>query len=237
MIPKIVHLCWFSNDPYPAEIKMCLDTWHRIIPDYKIKVWNYEKAKAIGIPFIDEALEEHRWAFAADVVRFYAVWKDGGVYMDSDIKLFKRFDDLLPEEGFMTFCEKIYPEQKRFGLQAAFFAGSAGNNYCERVLEYYKSRHYRHSDGSVDNTISPYVMTSVAESLGYEITDTTQDWGDLKIYPTHYLAPRKRYKIDDNTIGQHQVYGSWRKRKFGRKVDIKLHHLWYLFQYYVLRYF
>ena len=21
MIPKIIHLCWFSNDPFPVEIK------------------------------------------------------------------------------------------------------------------------------------------------------------------------------------------------------------------------
>lgn len=24
MIPKIIHLCWFSNDPFPVEIKVCL---------------------------------------------------------------------------------------------------------------------------------------------------------------------------------------------------------------------
>ena len=32
MIPKIIHLCWFSNDPFPVEIKVCLDTWKRILP-------------------------------------------------------------------------------------------------------------------------------------------------------------------------------------------------------------
>ena len=25
MIPKIIHLCWLSGDPYPAEIQKCLD--------------------------------------------------------------------------------------------------------------------------------------------------------------------------------------------------------------------
>ena len=32
MIPKVVHFCWFSNDPFPVEIKICLDSWKRIIP-------------------------------------------------------------------------------------------------------------------------------------------------------------------------------------------------------------
>lgn len=22
MVPKIIHLCWFSNDPFPVEIKI-----------------------------------------------------------------------------------------------------------------------------------------------------------------------------------------------------------------------
>ena len=73
MIPKIIHLCWFSDDPYPVEIKVCLDTWKHFLTDYKIKLWGYAEAKAIGCAFIDEALEARQWAFAADAVRFYAV--------------------------------------------------------------------------------------------------------------------------------------------------------------------
>ena len=68
MTPKLIHLCWFSNDPYPVEIKVCLDTWKRLMPDYVVKVWDYAAAKSIGCAFIDEALEARKWAFAADVV-------------------------------------------------------------------------------------------------------------------------------------------------------------------------
>ena len=87
MPPKIIHLCWFSKDPYPLEIKICLASWKRVLPDYKVRVWTYEDAKAIGCKYIDQALSVRKWAFAADVVRFYAVYKEGGVYMDSDIYL------------------------------------------------------------------------------------------------------------------------------------------------------
>lgn len=78
MIPKTIHLCWFSNDPYPVEIKACINSWKRILPDFSIKKWSYEDAMAIGCDFINEALENKKWAFAADAVRFYAVYKEGG---------------------------------------------------------------------------------------------------------------------------------------------------------------
>lgn len=80
MPPKIIHLCWFSKDPYPLEIKICLASWKRVLPDYTVRVWTYEDAKAIGCKYIDQALSVRKWAFAADVVRFYAVYKEGGVY-------------------------------------------------------------------------------------------------------------------------------------------------------------
>ena len=232
MIPKLIHLCWFSNDPYPVEIKVCFDSWKRVIPDYEIKLWGYKEAKAIGCHFIDEALEEKRWAFAADAVRFYAVYKYGGLYMDSDIFLFKRFDDFVPDTGFMTFNEKVDADNREFGLQAAFFMGEAGNSLCKAVFEHYQSTHYRNEDGTLNNTISPLVMARIAEKkFGYRREDTFQDLGEIKIYPTHFFAPRNKYKIDKYTFGIHRIYGSWRKRKFGRKVEIWIRH-----QLHVLRY-
>ena len=76
MTPKIIHLCWFSDDPYPVQIQACLNTWRHLLPDYKVRLWDADAARSIGCPFIDEALRRHRWAYAADAVRFYAVWKE-----------------------------------------------------------------------------------------------------------------------------------------------------------------
>ncbi len=234
MVAKKIHLCWFSDDPYPVEIKVCLESWQRILPDYEVKIWRMADARAIGMPYINEALDARRWAFASDVVRFYAVYTEGGVYMDSDIFIYRRFDDFIPEEGFVTFNEKIEARQMYFGLQAAFFIGSKGNRFCREMLDYYQSRHYINADGTQDNTISPYTMKSIADRYGYVCDDTkVQHLGVLDVYPTHFLAPRKRYPIDAETIGQHRVYGSWRKRKFGRRIEILVKHIYNLSKYYI----
>ena len=38
MVPKIIHLCWFSNDPFPVEIKICLESWKRpVVPGQMTK--------------------------------------------------------------------------------------------------------------------------------------------------------------------------------------------------------
>lgn len=244
MIPKTVHLCWFGHDPYPVEIKVCLDSWRRILPDYKVRVWTYDDAKALNIPFINEALEQKRWAFAADVVRFYALWAEGGVYMDSDVFLYKRFDEFLPsnEEHDMavTFHENCTRNDAAtgddiFGLQAAFVIGTKGNTYCREMLDYYKARHYKRVDSGRDNTISPFVMRDVAKRHGYVCADREQRLGVLTVYPTWYVAPKKRYKRRADTFAHHRVYGSWRKRKLGRKIEIKLKHYYLVARYALIR--
>lgn len=236
MVPKKIHLCWFSDDPYPVEIKVCLESWQRVLPDYEVKIWRMADARAIGIDYINEALDARRWAFASDVVRFYAVYTEGGVYMDSDVFIYRRFDDFIPDEGFVTFNEKIEPTWTDFGLQAAFFIGSKGNEFSRQMVEYYRARHYINPDGTQDNTISPYTMRAIAEKYGYKCEDETAQWLEiLTVYPTHFLAPRKRFKIDAETIGQHRVYGSWRKRKFGRRIEIIAKHIYNLTKYYVFR--
>ena len=39
-IPKTIHLCWMSGDPYPDDIQECIDSWKSVMPDYQIKLWN-----------------------------------------------------------------------------------------------------------------------------------------------------------------------------------------------------
>lgn len=234
MIPKIIHLCWFSNDPFPVEIKICLDSWKRVLPDYEVRRWTYEDAKAIGCRFIDEALAARKWAFAADVVRFYAVYKEGGVYMDSDILIKKRFDRFIPEHGFATFHEHI---GQQLQLQAAFLMGEKGNAYCKAVFDYYNLRPFLKPDGTYDLTISPVVMLDMASARGYKPEDTEQHLeDDVVIYPGYYLTPCNRgVEVHPDAFALHTIYGSWRTRKLGRRIELYVKHLFKVCRYLLLR--
>lgn len=234
MPPKIIHLCWFSKDPYPLEIKICLASWKCVLPDYTVRVWTYEDAKAIGCKYIDQALSVRKWAFAADVVRFYAVYKEGGVYMDSDIYLRKRFDRFIPETGCATFNERWEEGETDYGIQAAFFIGSKGNDFCKEVFEYYQTRDFIRPDGSLDQTVSPYIMRSIAERRGYVCKEEEQHLEGIDIYPTHWLSPRSHFKHSPDAFGEHRVYGSWRNHKFGRKLERSFKHFCNAVKFYLL---
>lgn len=222
MIPKIIHLCWVGGGKFPVEIKECIESWQKFLPDYEIRVWNRDAALAIGCDYINEALEARKWAFVADAVRFYAVWKEGGVYMDSDILLNNRFDDYIPESGFATVHEHI---GAKIQLQAAFFIGEKGNRFCKECFEYYKNHHFLLPDGSYDQTISPVVMSRIAARFGWKTEDVEQRLDEITVWPGYLLTPNNHQKRQHaDAFGRHRIMGSWRKRKFGRKFEIAVKH-------------
>lgn len=230
MIPKKIHLCWFSGDDYPVEIKRCIDSWVRILPDYEIRLWNARDARSIHCQFIDEALDARKWAFAADAVRFYAVWKEGGVYMDSDILLYNRFDSYIPDRGFVAVHEHI---GEKIQLQAAFFMGEKGNGFCREMYEYYSMRRFKLRDGSYDQTISPVIMKRIASQKGYQEEDVRQSFGDnIVVLPGYLVTPNNHdsYRHPE-AFARHTIYGSWRHRKIGRRIELAAKHFFNVVSY------
>ncbi len=142
-IPKVIHLCWFSGDEYPDIIKKCIDSWRRVLPDFEIKIWTKEMALETNILYVKEAISVRKWAFAADVIRLWAVYHEGGVYMDSDIYILQRFDAFMKNKlvFFQEYHENMLYKYsmsnklddrgknlsssniKGCGVQAAFFMG------------------------------------------------------------------------------------------------------------------
>ena len=104
MIPKIIHYIWLSNDKKPTHIKKCMETWSKRLPDYKIKCWSMKDFDIDSVPYVKEAVVSHKWAFAADYIRLYAMYTEGGFYFDSDVVVKKSFDNFL-DKSFVTGIE------------------------------------------------------------------------------------------------------------------------------------
>src|SRR5690606_4052586 len=101
MIPKIIHYCWLSSDAFPPLVEQCLASWEENLKGYELHRWNMENAPAV--PWVHEAYKEKKYAFAADYIRFYALYQMGGIYLDADVEVFKSFDALLANRSFIGF--------------------------------------------------------------------------------------------------------------------------------------
>ena len=143
MIPKIIHLCWLSGDAYPDNIQACIDSWHRVLPDYEIMLWDTKRFDIHSTPWTSEAFALRKYAFAADYIRLYALYNYGGIYLDSDVMVYKSFDDLLHLPYFIG--------QDFVGaFEPAIIGCEKGTQFIKDVLDAYTDRHFVKADGTLD---------------------------------------------------------------------------------------
>lgn len=223
-IPKIIHMCWFSGKLPPWKVIKCILSWKMYLPDYRIMVWDEKKALSTGMDFAREALEEKVWAFAADAIRLYAVYHYGGIYMDTDIMVKKRFTDLLCHDN--VFFSEYYPNRREFELlhpelcdgnfwgqeiQAAMFAARKGSQVIGHLLEHYQQSHFRNPDNTLNmDPIAPQIFAKRMETFGYQYTDEEQMLDlDTVVYSSSLVAPHKSFVKKEN-VAVHCCMQSWK---------------------------
>lgn len=222
MIPKIVHYTWFSDAPYPQKIQDCLDSWKDKLPDYTFIHWDMEKIKDINVPYLKEAISERKWAFASDYIRFYAVYHYGGIYLDTDVKVYETFDELLTNSCFIgrESSWHIDGHSTVCYLSSHCFGATEGHPFLKDTLDYYEHTHFiRCTDKNIptllrlDLTISPYIQSILAQKYGYNWNFSCQGHQSLdagiQIYPSEcFDATTNPY--DGKKYCRHLAAGSWR---------------------------
>lgn len=251
MIPKKIHYCWLSGDPFPEKIKMCMDSWKKVMPDYEWKLWNTETFDIENsIPYVKEAFANRKWAFVADYIRLYALYTEGGIYLDSDVKVLKRFDEFL-DHSFFTSLE-YHPfmiERDRsfndidltgrrlvdkyisgIALQAAIMGAEKGCGFVGKIMEWYKDKHFVMSDGGLRiDVIAPQIYARIAEDYGFLYKDEDQKLRNgIMIYRSEVFAGNRR-EATPESYAIHYCENSWVKRSFYDKLG----HYWKFFCYLV----
>lgn len=209
-VPKKIHFCWLSGDPYPVAIAKCVESWKTIMPDYEIILWDRARFDAeIDNRFAREALELRKWAFVADYVRLFALAKYGGIYLDSDVRVYKKFDDLLAN-GFFS-CVEYFKPTNYIAIEAAVMGAEPGHPFVQQCLSLYDDIPFVLSDGTVDQTTITQRMAAVAaRDWGFEYRPAEQHLKEgVVIYaPVIFTNPSGEFSVT-KTYALHLCNGSW----------------------------
>ena len=205
-IPKKIHFCWMSGDPYPDDIQRCIDSWHKYMPDYEYKLWDKNTFDSSKWRYTSEALSKKKYAFVSDVVRLYALYTEGGIYLDSDIEVYKSFDPLLDNPAFSGI-------ESGGRLAAWMMASEAGNPLFKELLSYYDDKVFLSDDGSMDLTPNTIPTTRILSDHGMVHRNELQKLDNITIYPEDYFCPKNpwtgKVTITDNTYAMHLFAGAW----------------------------
>ncbi|HIY48223.1 MAG TPA: hypothetical protein H9834_00185 [Candidatus Barnesiella excrementavium] len=208
MIPKVIHYCWFSGEKKPRLIRRCIRSWKKVLPDYEIKCWDANSFDFDNVPYVKQAYERKKWAFVADYVRLYALYTEGGIYLDSDVEVYKSFDEFL-KYSFFTGTDIRSLKLKHYGIEAAIMGAEKGFPYLKKCLDLYGQLQFIRADGSMDMTVIPDNISPLLEMYGYKPVDETQYLShNIVVLSSAYFANCKAISYN-NIYARHWNTSYW----------------------------
>lgn len=206
MIPKKIHYCWFGRGEMPDLAQKCISSWKKYLPEYEIKEWNEDTFDLNLYPYAREAYDKRKFAFVTDVVRLYALYTEGGIYMDTDVEVLKPLDYLLQFDGVSGF-------ETDSQIPTGLMASRKGLPLMKELLDDYNDLHFVMPDGSLDLTTNVFRITKVFNRHGFDPNGKMQTVADFTLLPKDYLCP-KDYRDDkiyltENSMAIHHFSASW----------------------------
>lgn len=201
MIPKIIHYIWLGDTKNQSDtVKMCIDSWYKKLPDYKIILHN-EETDDLSNPLIQECLSNKKYAYASDILRLEILINNPGIYLDTDIEVLQSFNDLLENKAFIG-CEH--------SQRVACGVIGVDHTNDEVLLNWYNW----YKNKSIEELVyNPEIITKLFKDKGFtSIKKYPKIIDGWRIYPQEYFYPisyyENRHKISTNSRTIHYWSGS-----------------------------
>lgn len=216
---KKIHYCWFGGKKLPRKVKKCIATWKKFLPDYEIKEWNENNFDINMSSFVKEAYESKKWAFVSDYVRIYALYNEGGIYFDTDMKIIKDPKSYIDKDMFMGYEDSGYVGTAMIGTK------EKENKYVKEILDYYNNIEHFNPE-IMYNYANPVIITKILK--GYEMTKDNDGVeifdGNIYVYPRDYFYPIS-YNYEEkmytsNTCMVHLFNATWADKGEKRVIGI-----------------
>lgn len=244
MIPKIIHYCWFGKGVIPKSQADCIKSWEKMLPDYKIMRWDETTFDVEKYSAAKYAYKVKKYALVSDVCRYNVLHEYGGIYLDTDVEVYKKFDKYLDASFFsaIEFYNEFYTENSlslldtegkplvsgteipHLEMLTSTMGCVPGNKMIGELKEYYNNieadevyaANYRKYVNN-DRLVAKY-----ATQYGFRYKDETQYLSDnMVIYGTgifgHAFCVNPSY-----TVSYHYNAASWDKKTKKQELMLKL---------------
>lgn len=200
MIPKRIIYIWVGGKEKPQKVKDCINSWKKYMPDWEYLELNESNVNVNLNAYSKKAYENKMWGFVGDPIRLWALYNFGGIYLDTDVEVFKSFEPLLDDKFFIGVEQPHY-----FGN--ATIGAEKGNPIVKELLDAYDKEKFTIKDKWWEYRTGPMILTDVLskyvnrDSMEYQKTD------NITVYPKKYFCNHET--IDEEVYCKHHMLGSW----------------------------
>lgn len=207
MIPKRLHYVWMGEGKKSDLIEKCIASWRKVLPEYDIIEWNESNFDLKENAYIQQAYAKKKWAFVSDYVRLKVLYDHGGIYLDSDVEVFKSFDPFLIHgafTGFQRYMDHLSPITAVMGAKSQ-------HPWIEELIMPYSTMSF---DSLETNT--SMISANLINNHGIILNNQHQSFGkDVHIYPAEVFCNK-----EEDSVSCHHFDGSWLplKSKIGKRI-------------------
>ena len=229
-IPHVIHYCWFGGSPLGEKELACIESWKKYLPGYEIKRWDEANWDVRCCDYVSEAYDAKKWAFVSDYARLDILYREGGLYFDTDVELIRPIDDILGRGPFMGF-ETDFGTASGTVAPGLGLAANPGLGLYEAILASYEGGHFVKTDGTLDTMTIVTRTTKVLLEHGMKLEPGIQEVKGVTIYPAEFFNPKDMLTgdvhITENTRSIHHFSMSWLGEKdlFEHRVGKRLRKL------------
>jgi len=227
-VPKVIHKIIIVDGgempDMPEGMKKALETWYRMNPGYKVKLYSGKDCEAyIREHFDEETLRAYRslkpYSYKCDLMRHLIMYHEGGWYSDIRQVCIEPLDALNnSNHGYYTSVD-CPPNQ--LCMYTAFIGSVKGHPISKKMIDLVlwnvKQRHYGidclypTGPGAYMNAAIDYVRANFGKCMiGQHTPDEHVVFGDTRILKCKY----NNAKGADNTdiVGGNDYGQMWRNR-------------------------
>ena len=215
-IPKVIHYCWFGRNPLPPSVEACIQSWKQFCPDYEIIEWNEDNFDIGCCDYMREAYEAQKWAFVSDVARLLIVYRNGGIYLDTDVELIAPLEPIRAQNAFFFGIETNTGAKENTVLSCVNtgigFGASPMHPVVKALMAAFDGQHFQ-TEAGFDLTPCPIRNSRALEAFGFDGMDKMYSFLNGTIYPSEYFCPLEFNSpikhFSSNTVSIHHFDNSW----------------------------
>lgn len=202
MIPQIIHYCWFGKNTKGYMARRCISSFNKLCPGAKIIEWNETNCNIDETPYVREAYDKGLYAFVSDYFRLKVLYEYGGVYLDTDVEIRRRFSETFFKAdlvlGYMYECT----------ISTAVIMASPKHPYIKGLLDIYVNMVLK--TNCPNNAIfNDYTFLNYP---GFRLNGKIREFApSCFIYPRYYFEC-PTYGIEGG-YSIHHFMGSWHNKK------------------------
>ena len=159
--------------------------------------------------YVQEAYAAKKYAFVSDYVRLWALEREGGLYLDTDVEVLKSFEPLMNDTAFIGLEESL-----ALLPGTCVMACEAHCQWVKDMLATYEDAHFLCEDGALDLTTNVQRLGERMLQGGLLRERKVQyllQWG-LRVYTHDYFSPITSTRVmrkSKKTYSIHRFAGSW----------------------------